>query len=629
MTGTRMKRRGAFALAMLFAIACLANAQNAIKISADPNEKQKTDAFLPDLTVRPNVAEEYFVFVKNPTGDPKTLTVQLRDARGKAIIAQGKVTLGVNDLKRVKLEKVAPPPPPKEAALKEVAPKDTAAKPATPAVEPPPGVELKLAGKKFEFQLWLLDGDKVLEKETRGITILVAQPGSNAFPIAKPQAKSETTANQHEITVPISAVAALRGGPAIVELIVPPQDSLNAGLRAGVYRRQVVPGQTNATLIASNLPFRGEDNKKVRFHLNVDGLPRAFVYETDFQTNPQGTIDALTTPRVSVLPIGAERFVSTKSTHGSDPKAKYSAKPSDKTPVRIEVDNPPANATVEIRFDHRDKGTFAGADVIPLGSARDERVFVDFQGDEGGVQVRYLVGDRIHQLDTRSLRGVFGVQAVLRWEANGKEQSTSDYFYLVLDDTAPEGGRFVQLPTRHVKGTLLTLKAKAEDPETSIKQAVFFVGEPAPDGKLPDLKAKGSFDKKEGLWTAKVPIPDKTGVIQIGVQFENETGVAATETQKIELIDPPAPTGTISGVVELGGRGQAKLVVSLRDADGKEKGSDVTNEKGEFKFENVAPGTYRVLSSKPDSGVGTKGDAPAQVKVGKETKVTITLARKP
>lgn len=637
MVDARMRRRGWFTLALMIGLAGLADAENAIKLSSDPNKIESSGVSIESAFVRPNVVQEVFVFVQNPIGDPKTLTVQLRDANGKAILAQGKVELKANEQKRVKLEKIAPPPPPKVAAIKDAVPKEPA-RSAAPAVEPPPGVELKVAGSKFEFQLWLLDGDKVLDKETRTISILVTQPGSKDFPIEMPQANRVIVANSHEINVPITANDKLRGGPTLVELIVPPQDSLNAGLRSGVYRRQIRPGQKEALLHASDLPFRGDD-KNIRFYLNVDGLPRAFVFRTDLKPN-SNTIDADTAPHVSVLPVSAERFVTPKSVRKDAPK--YSVKPSEKTPVRIEVDNAPADATVELRFDHRDKGTFEGADVIVVGSARDERVFVDFQSEDGGIQVRYLVGDRIHLLDTRSLRGTFGVQAVMRWKEKKEDKEVKNHFYLVLDDTAPENGHFVQLPNRHVKGTLLTLKARADEPETSIRQAVFFVGEPAPDGKLPDVTAKGSLDK--GVYFAKLPIPDKTGEIVVGVQFVNETGVTATETQKIELVDPPPPSGTIVGAVELGGRGQPGIVVSLRDGEGKEKGSAITENEddnkpdtpkdkrkvnGKFRFDNVPPGTYRLVTAKPDSGVGTKGDAPAQVQIGKETKVTITLSRKP
>jgi hypothetical protein len=638
MIGTRMRLRGWFALALLAGMAGLVDAKNAIKISADPNEKQKDDGFLADsLIVRPNVAEEFFVFVKNPTGEKQTLTVQLRDGQGKTIIAQGKIELDADDTKRVKLEKAPPPPAPKDAVPKEPAPKIV-----PPPPEPPPGVELKLSGKRFEFQLWLLAGDKVLEDEKRTIAVLMTQPGNEKFPVAKPQAKTTTVSNQHEIGMPVTASATLRGGPALVELVIPLQDTLSANLRSGIYRRTIAKGQQNAALQADDLPFKADDNKKVRFHVNVDGLQRAFVYETDFRANPEATVDALTPPAVCVMPVAAERFVLAPFKDGGKLlKPRYSVKPSDKTPVRIEVDNAPPDAIVELRLDHSDKGAFTAADVIDFKSARDERVYLDFQSEDGGLQARYTATDRIHQLDTRSLRGTFGVQAVLK-DKDGMELA-KDHFILVLDDTGPEGAAFVDLPTKHIKGTLLTLKAAAIERESTITQAVFFLGKPV-DGKLPDVKVEGELvDPKQGLWVGQLPIPDKKGMIEVGVQFTNETGISATKTQKIELIDPPL-AGTISGVVELGGRGQAKVVVSLRDGEGKEKGSAVTEDEndnkpdtpkdqrkvnGKFKFENVPPGTYRLVANKPDSGVGTKGSAPAQVQIGKETEVTLSLSRKP
>jgi hypothetical protein len=305
-----------------------------------------------------------------------------------------------------------------------------------------------------------------------------------------------------------------------------------------------------------------------------------------------------------------------------------SAKPADKYPLRLEVDNASPTSKLVVRLDRSGSGTFGESDEsTTLPSTREEKVYVDPQGEIEGIVVNYRVSDWVYNLDTRALRGKHELQAVLK---NGDKEEAKYSCFLILDDTPPESIAFGPLPEKHVKGTLLSLKASAQDPETSIKQAIFFLGAPGPDGKLPDVKVEGTpIDAAIGLWGAELPIPDKKGMIEVGVMFVNETGLPAVKTQKIELIDPPAPGGTIEGTVELGGRGQPKVPVLLRDSEGKEKGVAVTDDKGAFKFEGVAPGTYRLYSAKPDSGVGTKGDTAAQVIVGKTVKVTISLARKP
>ena len=621
MTGTRKRQRWWLALVFAISASGLASGQNqgTFVFSSDPDSVKDPKG---SFAARPNTPETRYLFVRNPKGDKAAYTVELRDGRGRAILASGKIELEKNAQGRVKLEKTPPPPAPKTTA-----PVPPPAAPPVPTPEPPPGIELKRdADGQFRFLLRLLDdqGKPVLDNQQKPIESRVPVELRQPFSyIDDPTMLFSRENNIRQLNVSVKAADNFSGPPAVVELVFPPQPLLRAeALRAGTYRRTIKAAGQTARLQANDLPVIEGTEEKVRFSLNVDGYARAFIYEVDFQRPASEARQGLDRkPAVRVLPLGADR-----------PVLSIGAKPVDKYPVRVEVDNAPIGAKLSIRLDRSGAGTFSESDeVMPLESTREEHVFIDANGDEESLAVNYRVSDWVYMVDTRAMRGKHELLGVLEYEMNGKKDDVKFSCLLVLDDTPPEALEFGKLPAQHIKGTPLKLTATAREPETSIKQAIFFLGKPA-EGKLPPdaPKAEGELvDAKIGLWRGELPIPDKKGMIEVSVQFVNETGQSAVKTQKIELIDPPAPAGTIEGIVELGGRGQAKLTVILRDAESKEKSIAVTNDKGEFKFENVPPGAYKLHAAKPDSGVGTKGNAAAQVIVGKTTKVNVTLERKP
>ena len=615
----RRKPHGLMAALFLMGAAGLASAQNqrTFVFSSDPDQVKDPKSV---FECRPNTPETRYLFVRNPKGDRATYTVELRDGKGRTVIASGKITLEKDQQARLKLEKTPPPPPPKTAVVPVVAAAPAA--PAAPVAEPPPGVALKReADGQFRFTLRLLDeqGKPVLGNQNIPIesTIAVELDQKLSY-IEQPSIAITRNGDARKLEVTVKSSKTFSGPPAVVELAFPPQSSLRTdALRSGAYRRTIEGPEQTVKLQANDLPVVDGAEERVRFSITVDGYARAFIYEPDFRrTADQALLTAVQTPAVRVLPLGAER-----------PVLSISAKPGDKYPIRIETDNTPAGAKLLLRLDRSGTGTFSETDeVITLPSPREETVYLDPQGEDESVSVNFRVADWVYRLDTRALRGKHELQGVI---VDGARDLAKFSCFLILDDTPPEELAFGKLPATHVRGTPLLLTASAREPETSIKQATFFLGEPA-DGKLPDVKAKGNLvDANIGLWSAELPVPDKKGIIEVGVQFVNETGLTAVKTQKIELVDPPVPAATIEGIVELGGRPQAKVGVSLRDGDGKEKGAAITDEKGAFKFEGLPAGAYRILAARPDSGMGTKGDAAASAILGKTTKVSISLSRKP
>ena len=418
-----------------------------------------------------------------------------------------------------------------------------------------------------------------------------------------------------QIRVPAKAIAGKASGEASVQLSFPP--TLNAPglmLREGVYRRAIsLDGGPN-----SSVELLGSVQKygnKFRAEVSIDGIARAFIYTSE----PKGEV----TDELQKFDTQAVRILSSKSV----------TRPTAAFPIKLEVDNAPDNANLEVRV--RQVGaddTDANKEVLQLKGSREERVWIDLAGKiDGGFAIANRSTDWIAPLDLSERRGRLEIVCAIAGTT-----IKSDPFILTVDATAPEDVKFLKLPAQHIKGTPLPVTAALQDLDTKVVKAVFFLGELQEDGKLPEgpkVVATRAIDPKTNLpspadWVGLVPLPpEKRGEITIGVAVTDEVGNTTTETQKVELVDPPAPTGTIVGKVVIGERAQPGLTVTLADGEGKPKGETKTDTFGKFKFEKVAPGAYTLKTTKTDVTLGLTGTAPAHVENGKTVKPEIVLKR--
>src|SRR5262249_53256874 len=161
---------------------------------------------------------------------------------------------------------------------------------------------------------------------------------------------------------------------------------------------------------------------------------------------------------------------------------------------------------------------------------------------------------------------------------------------ITFDATPPERIVFRDVPPKLIKGSPLPVKALVYDPDSPIVRGVFFVGL-LKDGKLPpDVKPVDArkLNAEDEIWAAELPLPKDQKSVDIRAQFTNAAGQTATQSVKVELVDPMGPVGTIKGKVVENDRTQPGLEVAL--SDGKEiKATVKTDPKGEFSFENVKP----------------------------------------
>jgi hypothetical protein len=267
---------------------------------------------------------------------------------------------------------------------------------------------------------------------------------------------------------------------------------------------------------------------------------------------------------------------------------------------------------------------------------------LDTLGIVGGRELRVLV--RRGGKDVRVDRVLVSHDGkVLKVEKTGSIGDPAVYVPVTFDNTGPE---FITFdvdgpdPKKLLRGLPLPLVARGFDPESGVKEAIFFAGRPTPDLKIPPDAIRVQGEKKDDdTWVAQLPVAtDKTGTVDVSVALVNQAGLTDFGTRRVYLVDPP-PAGVakpddksktpklpiIEGIVYEADRPQPNLSVVLRDAKGVAQDTVTTDTAGRFAFVNVPPGTYRVTAVK--TADNTRGETPVTVQEKDVKDVRIRLFR--
>jgi hypothetical protein len=353
-------------------------------------------------------------------------------------------------------------------------------------------------------------------------------------------------------------------------------------------------------------------------------------------------------------------------------KSPVASSPTPNYPVRLELDNfldaeaelavlrpdpdakdpkmitgTPEGDSVKFRGDRREVLLFA---VGPRGSLLFKPEVTDWTTDLDFREVygtRYLQLTKLAGKDEPGTAKVRSSCPVIDWDSDkAEENKPADAVYrtIILDATPPVNIKFAELYPAEPpyfkleRGTLLPVKAKAEDPESRIASAVFFVGKPLPGGKILDNveTVAGVFNDKTGNWEAEVKIPsDQKGVYDVSVRFTNGAGLSEIKTVRVQLVDSGSSKdggagagklGQIEGMVVEGDRPQANVEVALRDEKNNLKASTKTDEAGKYVLKDIPAGAYKVVAAK--SAAKTKGETPVSIEGGdKKVGVNIKLMR--
>jgi hypothetical protein len=576
--------RFAVAVAALGLLANLGRAQDPkepvlfLSDSANPATAKE----IKNLLLRPNAATPFFAYVGNSTPNDRVVTAVLLNAAGREIARTSGIAVPANGRVPVTFKGDDKP--------------------------------LAVAGGQVHLRLYD-DQNKNAAIGKSDLDIKLQAPTDYAQAAAA-FAGARDTNNELKITVTVTTPVA--GSPVKAKLDLTRVPGLvPESIKDGAFVAEVPATGGSAVLVARNLRFVGEP-KKGWVAVTVDGYDRAFLFETAFDGS---------TP----LRPKAENVVTVV--------ARRTAQPTDKFPVKIEVDQPTRpDAYIDFGFDKSATGLYESR-ILP--GDRDRAVALRVGGADGAVVFTSGVKDWAFDLDATGVLGKRKLRARLLAPkgmtpdpANDTELGV-DQPEIVFDNSPPVVK--VTAPVEHVRGTPLTVKIAAEDPESGIDRVLVFVGDPpAADvrgpvrGKVyladPVATAAGSF-------TAVLPMADTKGRAVVGVRAFNGAGMPTDASAEIDLIDPPgagskAANGTIKGVVQQGSppRMQAKKPVYLLDA--KQAAlvkSGETNDKGEFVFKDVPPGEYVVRSDKPtDYSTARKA---VTVEAGKTSEVTLELKR--
>jgi hypothetical protein len=582
-----------------------------IVIRASPQDKRDQKV----LELRPNAALEqaFYVFVNNPTLDDKEFVVKLRATDGGPDLTTP-VTVSVK-AKQVAVVPFGQKPVTTGGSANEV---KADVKPTLQTLAP---IKDAQGNPKYGVQLVLTEKreGKEEEIEKRALPIGILTP-SQYTEFA--DAKYDEAAGQ--VTVRLKARSEFSGPPCPVRLVLAPDriPGMVPDSGTGAISQRLEKAGDEQTLTKRDLKFKDTPRGKGYGSITVDGYERAFVFEI---TLGQG---GTSTPRLvgedeTTVRLYADRFI----------------KPSEKYPVRVEVDNPRSpNLTVEIGLDRDGDGAYSPGEIVKLAGPRERHV--QFRTDADRLIFKVDVTDVHTQLDVADMTGEHGLRVRLLnndrvedfLDKHSRKRESLDE-KVTVTTAKPKN---VKLDAK-VEGGKIRVVAQADD-ETELTGAKFFLGKPimGKDGKEAPADAVDgtqSSDNKS-IWTGKLDLPaDPKATAEISVELTNAVKMKAFETGTVVLAGAgPGDTkpGKIKVKVTENGRTQHMLEVVLRDAKNAEKDKkSKADDDGNYVFEDLPPGSYKVTTYKRATGRG--GSLSLKVEAGKtaEDEIELKLMRKP
>jgi len=578
----------------------LASRRIQILLSTDP--KAPTAPQL-DLGLRAiKDRQPYYLYLRNPTSEPREVQVELT-AGGQAVPGNPpQLTVAPGAIDRVSF-----------------APGSIKAEVPLPELAGPLQILLRSAADK----------KTILGQATVGVRVAAPAEYVRVSHVEYAPA-SAGRPSDNRLSVVLRSGTEIAGPPAVAQLILPPDQIPGfLGMGDGTLRSVLPADGSLVTLFVKNLRRTPGADRAGTFYVQVDSYPRGIAFRATFPRDGQPTFPLEDTR--PVLRLRAARSTPATATF----------------PVRAEVDNPGPGFSLEVVLGRSRAGAFEPEAVRRFATAQHRRIGFSPGGPDGALLFEAAVDDWSTTLDLSGIEGSRILRARLLDEGGNEIQTVSQS--LLIDNSQPTGPGFVDLPPQARRGTKLTVKATARATDSGIGTVLFFVGRPpAAGGPLPATVATtpGNADGDGLIWSAELPLPDLKGPTDLGAQFVSGAGQTSYATATIELTDTdPITPGRIVGTVLEGPRPQPGLVVILsqtpkddaktndaktkpaqaKEAQATEIARATTTADGVFRFDNLAPGTYHLATSKEASR--TKAKADVEVKPHATSTVSLELFR--
>jgi len=386
------------------------------------------------------------------------------------------------------------------------------------------------------------------------------------------------------------------------------------------------PGNTKAVLPADGSMVYLEQGGIVRgpdgmgegqFTINIDGAPMLFRLRADFR--PGESLESAELVRKPYLGLDA-RYVPP----AEDPAGKL---PPTEPAIRIECWATSAPEGASLRLDLLGGPGFTNIEksqVLPQGL----RSVVNIKPSEGAA---WEIGreESTWRLDW-DIEGAKGAKKVrLRLVGAGGEVVDSLEEAVFIDPTPVRFVDISGLPKMVIPGSAYPVVVALDPPESGIRELVAFPGAPVagPGGRPGPADGAAAFPVTLNGRVATVSLAapaDLKGPLAVSMVATSNAGISSVFTRSIPAGTPrPLAEPSVAGVVSEGGRPQANIEVLLLDAKGMKAGSAKTDEKGQYKIENIKKGAYTVRASK--AGSGRSASAKLELEPGPPAKADLVL----
>ncbi len=386
----------------------------------------------------------------------------------------------------------------------------------------------------------------------------------------------------------------------------------NRGLlpvRDGKLKADLPPGGTPLTLYAQNLAAAGVAAQPVLVTLMADGVERAFTFAGTLPTDGE-------TVRLAPVTAPLVRLRAAEFATGTEP-----------LPVRVEVDNAPEGATLDVRLGENKDDRFVVDSERVLPTAKREGAAASLKSPDGAVVLQGTLGDWDVKLPVDFLVGVRDLEARLK-DAAGTVVAEARV-RVVFDNAPPANVQFLALAPKARKDQPLAVRATCDPTISGLKSVRFFLGRPVknapPSGATP---VPGQLaDERANVWAGAIPVPPAAGPVTVTAEFTTKAGNKGFESQDVELVDPadfnkPEP-GSIAGKATDNSLAVGGLTVILLDDKGAEKARALTKPDGSYSFPDLVPGKYRLYAERETTN--RKADETVDLKAGEAKKLDLVL----